>query len=110
MAKEINVSEFCDRETHVFFGHAANLSIEERNDLDEYLIGTPEFKEWDEAGFVLRVKQKLLKAAISSGATDKWVDEACEKLRLNFHRYKELEQLLRRKTKAWCRAMVEEPA
>jgi hypothetical protein len=104
------MGEFSERETHSFFGHVANLSIEERNDLDEYLIGQPEFKEWDEAGFVLAVKQKLLKAAISSGATDKWVDEACEKLRLNFRSYKDLEQTLRRKVKTWCRAMVEDPA
>lgn len=104
------MAEFSERETHSFFGHTASLSIEERNDLDEYLIGLPEFKEWDEAGFVLGAKQKLLKAAISSGATDKWVDEACEKLRLNFRRYKELEQILRRKVKTWCHAMVEEPA
>lgn len=104
------MAEYSERETHSFFGHAANLSIEERNDLDEYLTGLPEFKEWDEAGFVLGVKQKLLKAAISSGATDKWVDEACEKLRVNYRRYKELEQILRCKVKTWCRAMVDEPA
>jgi hypothetical protein len=104
------VSEFSDREPHSFFGHVATLSIEERNDLDEYLNGLPEFRQWDEAGFVLGVKQKLLKAAISSGATDKWFDEACESLRLNFRTYKELEQILRRKVKTWCRAMVDEPA
>jgi hypothetical protein len=102
--------EYSERETHSFFGHAANLTIDERNDLDEYLVTQPEFKEWDEAGFVLGLKQKLLKAAISSGATDKWVDEACEKLRLNFRRYKELEQILRRKVKTWCRAVVDEVA
>ena len=104
------MSEFSERETHVFFGHAANLSIDERNDLDEYLTSLPEFKEWDDAGFVLGVKQKLLKAAISSGASDKWVDETCEKLRLTYRRYKELEHTLRCKVKTWCRAMVDEMA
>lgn len=104
------MSEYSERETHSCFGHAANLTIDERNELDEYLTALPEFKEWDEAGFVLGAKQKLLKAAISSGATDKWVDEACEKLRLNFRGYKKLEQTLRQKVKTWCRAVVDEPA
>lgn len=104
------MSEFSERERHSFFGHVAILSIDEQNDLDEYLYSLPEFKDWDEAGFILGVKQKLLKASASSGATAKSIDGTCNELRTDFRRYKELEQILRRKVKAWCRAMVEEAA
>ena len=104
------MNEYGDREAHAFFGHTATLSIDERNDLDEYLTGLPEFQEWDEAGFLLGVRQKLLKASFSTGATAKAIDEACEQLRPAFRRYKELGGILRRKVKAWCRAMVDEPA
>lgn len=99
------MSEYSERETHSFFGHAANLSIDERNDLDEYLIGLPEFKEWDEAGFALGVRQDLIKAAFGRGVAEKSLDEACDGLRIHFRRYKDLEQILRRKVKTWCRAI-----
>lgn len=104
------MAEFGERETCDFFGHLALLSIDERNDLDAYLRGLPEFMEWDEAGFLLGVKQKLLKASASSGATATSIDDACNMLRTDFRSYKELEKVLRAKTKAWCRAMVDEVA
>jgi len=101
------VSDFSEREPHTFFGYVTALNIDERNELDEYLRGLPEFNEWDEAGFLLGLTQKLLKASTRSGATADAVEGACEQLRADFRKYKDLEDNLRRKVKAWCRAMVE---
>jgi hypothetical protein len=108
--KEIIVNEFSDREPHDFFGYTATLNIDERNDLDDYLKGLAEFREWDEAGFVLGLKQKLLKASAAKGATAGSINEACDQARLDFRKYKELGESLRRKVKGWCRAMADDPA
>jgi hypothetical protein len=104
------MNEYSDREPHTFFGHTAILSIEERNELDEYVTGLPEFQKWDEAGFLLGLKQKLLKASFCTGGTAKAIDEACEQLRPDFKKYKELGEQLRRKVKTWCRAVLEDAA
>lgn len=104
------MSEFSERETCDFFGHRAVLSIEERNDLDEYLWTLPEFKEWDEAGLMLRMKEKVLTASARCGATAESIDEACRQIAELYGRHRELQDTLRRKIKAWCRAMVDEAA
>jgi len=104
------MGEFSDRETCDFFGHLAVLSIEERNDLDEYLRGLIEFKEWDDTGTLLRLREKVLEASARSGASAEAIDEAYGQILLRYGRYRELHELLRRKAKAWCRAMADEPA
>lgn len=101
------MNDFSEREPYTFFGHTAVLSIEERNDLDEYLNGLPEFREWDETGFLLGLRQKLLRDSVRSGRAAGPLDETCERVRLEFRRYKELAEILRRKVKTWCRAMVD---
>lgn len=101
------MSDFSEREPHTFFGYLAVLNIDERNELDEYLRGLPEFKDWDETGFLLGLKQKLLKASAASVATAGALDDACQQLRADYRKYKDLEDNLRGKVKAWCRAMVE---
>lgn len=104
------MSDYSERETHDFFGYLATLNIDERNELDEYLRSLPEFREWDELGFMLGVKQELFKASAASGATAASIGEASDRIRLDFRKYKEVSEILRRKVKAWCRAMVDEPA
>ena len=104
------VSEFGDREPYTFFGHVAILNNEERNDLDEYLTGLPEYKEWDDAGTLLRLKGRVLEASARSGAPPRAIDEAFGDFLLLYGRNRELLDTLRRKAKAWCRAMADEPA
>lgn len=104
------MSEFSERETCDFFGHRAVLSIEERNDLDEYLWSLSEFKEWDEAGLMLRLKEKVLKASARCGAPAESIDEVYKQIVDLYGRHRELQHTIRRKIKAWCRATVEEAA
>ena len=102
------MAEFGERETCDFFGHLALLNVDERNDLDEYLRGLPEFKEWDDAGGLLRLKERVLEASARSGAPPRAIDEAYDDFLLLYARHRELQDTLRRKAKAWCRAMVDE--
>lgn len=104
----MTVSAFSDRERHSFFGHVAVLSIEEENELHEYLNALSEFKEWDETGFRLGLRQKLLKASARSGATADSIKQSCDEILVDFHKYKELGENLRCRVKNWCRAMAEE--
>ena len=104
------MSEFGDREPYDFYGHVATLSIDERNELDEYLRGLPEYAQWDDQGTLLRLKERVLEASARSGATAASLDEAYGQFLLLYGRHRELQNALRRKAKAWCRAMVDEPA
>lgn len=104
------MGEYCDREADTYFSYVAALNIEERNDLDEYLRGLPEFREWDDAGTLLRLKEKVLEASAGSGASADAIEGAYRDILTLYGTYRELHDLLRRRVKAWCRAMVDEPA
>lgn len=100
------MSEFSEREQCDFFGHLAVLSIDERNDLNEYLGSLAEFKEWDDAGTLLRLKEKVLEASVRSGASATAINEAYADILELYGTHRELQDTLRRKAEAWCRAMV----
>lgn len=104
------MGDYSERETDTYFSYVAALNIEERNDLDEYLRGLPEFKQWDDAGTLLRLKEKVLEASARSGASGQAIDEACRDILLLHNRYRELHDALRQRVKNWCRSMAEEPA
>lgn len=104
------MGEYSERETCEYFGHLAVLNVEERNDLDEHLRGLPEFKEWDDSGTLLRLKEKVLEASARYGAAAPAIDEAYREILTLYGRYRELHDIMRRKAKDWCRAMVDEPA
>jgi hypothetical protein len=104
------MGEYSDREPDTYFSYIAELSIEERNELDEYLRGLPEFKDWDDAGTLLRLKEKVLEASARSGASAESIEMAYSDFLVLHGRYRDLHDALRRRVKAWCRAMVEEAA
>jgi len=104
------LGEFSEREPCDCFGHAARLTIEEKNDLDEYFRSLPEYKEWDDAGLMLRLKEQVLTASVRTGATSAAIDEAYRQIVQLYGRHRDLQDTIRRKIKAWCRAMVDEAA
>lgn len=104
------MGDFSEREPCDSFGHVARLSIEEKNDLDEYFRSLPEYKEWDNAGLMLRLKEQVLTASVRSGATPEAIDEAYRQIVQLYCRHRDLQDTIRRKIRAWCRAMVDEPA
>jgi hypothetical protein len=106
----MHMASFSDREQSSFFGYLAMLNVEERNELDEYLNSLPEFKEWDELGFLLGLERNMLKASARSACSADFREESCKSLLPKFRRYKDLGEILRRRVKNWCKAMVEEAA
>lgn len=104
------MGEYSDREPDTYFSYVAALNIEERNELDEYLRGLPEFKDWDDAGTLLRLKEKVLEASARSGAAAESIESAYSDIMVLYGRYRDLHDALRRKVKAWWRAMVAEAA
>jgi hypothetical protein len=104
------MGEYSEPEADTFFSYIAALSIEERNELDEYLRALPEFNDWDDAGTLLRLKEKVLEASAHSGTSRDAIDEGYRDILQLYGRYRELHNVLRRRVKAWCRAMVDEPA
>lgn len=76
----------------------------------DFLRSLLEFKQWDETGFMMGVKQKMLKASARAAGRAESLAESREELRQDFRKYKELEDTLRQKVKNWCRAMAEELA
>jgi hypothetical protein len=102
--------EYSDREQCSYFEHLAVLNLDERNDLDEYLNGLPEFKEWYEVGFLLELERELLKASAKVAGSSECRHELCKSLLPLFRQHKELGLILRKKVRNWCKAMVNEAA
>jgi hypothetical protein len=100
--------DYSDREQCSLFGYIAILNVDERNELDAYLSGLTEFKEWDELGFLMGLQRAALKGFAKSMGSPEVMEEFVKPLLPRFRRYKELEGILKEKVKNWCKAMVDE--